>query len=134
MMTTQANCMEDCCDVKRLNTDRIETILRSGKLESCGEMLDAFFREMRFDELESLMLRLYVGMDIYIVSRSFSRELGISNDEFMRSFGSIDEISKHLQTAQDSMDFFRGLVTQCIRWRIASVNENGNDIVRKARE
>ncbi len=132
MIQTMVN--EECLDVKRFDTERIESLLRTGKIEDCRAVLDDFLEEMQFGELQSLMLRLYVGMDIYIVARSFSRELGIPNAIFVRSFGSIDEISTHLQTTSGTAAFFYDMLVQCIRWRIETANENGNSMIRKAKE
>lgn len=123
-----------CCDVKRISTEKIESLLRSGRIESCQDVVSEFFNEIKFHEFQSLMFRLYVGMDVYIAARSFSRELGVSNSEFVRSFGSIDEISGHLQTTSNAVTFFSDMISQCIRWRMENVNDNGNGIVRKAKD
>ena len=63
------------CDVSRIDTEKIEQLLRSGKIDRCRETVGAFLREIRFQELTSLMLRLYVIMDIYIAARSFTKEI-----------------------------------------------------------
>ena len=123
-----------CCDVKRISTERIESLLRSGRIENCSDVVSGFFDDIKFHEFQSLMFRLYVGMDVYIAARSFSRELGVSNTEFVRSFGSIDEIASHLQTTSSAVAFFSDMISQCIRWRMENVNDNGNCIVRKAKD
>ncbi len=122
------------CDVKRISTERIESLLRSGRIEECREVVNGFFDDIKFNEFQSLMFRLYVGMDIYIASRSFSRELGVTNGEFVRSFGSIDEIASHLQTTTGAVTFFSDMISQCIRWRMEYANDNSNGIVRKAKD
>ena len=124
---------DECCDIHRVNTEQIEHLLQSGKLSSCHDAVEAFLREIRFQELNSLMLRLYVCMDIYIAARSFSHGIGISNDQFVAQFGSIDEIAVQLQTVDGTTSFLHGMVEQCIRWRADTAAESGNDIIRKAR-
>lgn len=125
---------ESCCDVSRIDTTRIETILQSGMLKTCHAELDDFLDEIGFRELRSLMLRLYVSMDIYIAARSFSRELGIGNDLFVEQFGSIDEISSRLQTLDSTTSFFHALTEQCIRWRMDAAAESPGNIIKKAKD
>lgn len=124
----------ECCDVQRFDTKKIEALLHSGSLKSCRETVDSYLAEIRFSELRSLMLRLYVVMDLYIVARSFTKEIGISNEQFIREFGSIDEISSRLQTNEGTVSFIHTMFEQCIRWRIETASGCGNEIVRKAAE
>lgn len=121
-------------DVKRFNTEKIDTLLHIGTLESCRDIIDGFFEEIGFDQLQSLMLRLYVSMDIYLAASSFARELGISDEQFIESYGSIDEIATHLQTTAGTISFFSDMISQCIRWRIGIASEKNTSIVEKARD
>ena len=122
------------CDVSRIDTGIIEQLLRSGRISTCRETVETFLREIHFRELTSLMLRLYVVMDFYIVARSFSRELGIPNEQFVSQFGSIDEVSAKLQTVDGTSLFLCEMAEQCIRWRMESASAGSNDAVRKAKD
>ena len=113
MIQTQST--DDACDVQRLDTRALQALLQSGKLEKCRDVLNAYLDQVQFQHLHSLMLRLYVGMDVYIVARSFSRNLGITNMQFTARFGSIDDISGKLQTTESTMDFLGNMIEQCIR-------------------
>jgi two-component system response regulator YesN len=128
-----ANVTKQACDVSRLNTEKLEQLLQSGRIERCRETVTGFLREIRFYELDSLMLRLYVIMDIYIVARSFSRELGIPNEQFVAEFGSIDEISARLQTVDSTSAFLCDMIEQCVRWRMETVRFGCSDAVQKAK-
>lgn len=132
MLQTQST--DDACDVRRLDTRALKALLQSGKLEKCREVLNAYLEQVQFQHLHSLMLRLYVGMDVYIVARSFSRNLGITNTQFTARFGSIDDISGKLQTTESTMDFLGAMIEQCIRWRIASASESTHAVIRNAKE
>ncbi len=121
------------CDVNRIETESIEQLLQRGRLSTCRETVEQFLTEIHFRELTSLMLRLYVIMDFYIVARSFSRELGITNEQFVTQFGSIDEVSEKLQTLDGTSLFLCEMAEQCIRWRMEASAAGGNDAVRKAK-
>ncbi len=125
---------EDYCDIRRFDTLQIERLLQSGKLENCGEVLDSYLDQVQFRNLESLMLRLYVGMDIYIVAKSFTDKLGIPKAKFISRFGTIDEIAAHLQTVDETISFLNDMIEQCILWRIAIASENSNPIVQNAKD
>lgn len=124
----------ECCYVDRLDSKKIESLLQSGKIENCREELEAVLEEVNFSRLRSLMLRLYVVMDIYISANSFCRELGISNEEFTDKFGVIDELDTKLGTLEETRAFLYKIFVQCISWRISSVKMRGNYVVNHARD
>ena len=123
-----------CCDVSRIDTRKIEHLLQSGTLESCRETVELFLQEIRFRSLESLMLRLYVTMDIYIAARSFSREINIENAQFVARFGSIDEISEKMQTVDGTIEFLHEMIAQCILWRMEAASGGSGEIISKAKD
>ena len=130
---TQAPVMLDDCDVRRLDTAQIDGLLRYGRLESCRDVLEEYLEQVHFRQMKSLMLRLYVGMDVYIAARRVTSDFGIPAEQFVSRFGSIDEISGKLQTIDSTTEYLHTLIEQCIRWRIESATENGNDLVKKAK-
>jgi two-component system response regulator YesN len=121
-------------DVKRLDIKRIEELLHSGSLESCRQVLDSVVDEVRLRELQSFMLRLYVCMDIYVAARSFSRDIGITNEKYIERFGTVDEVGTKLMTVEDTLEFLYEIVEQCILWRIAAAKESGNSVLNNARD
>ncbi len=121
-------------DVQKISIEKIEQFLRSGNKEKCSELLDSFFEDIGNDKLESLMLRLYITMDIFISCRSFTRELNIPNEEFTLRFGSIDDISVKVTTLTSTYNFFLDLLEQCVIWRIKYSHEERNDVIKKAKD
>ena len=130
---TQIQNTADCCDVKHLDTEMIVGLMRHGSLEKCHDSVEQYLEQIRFRKLESLMLRLYIGMDLYIAARSFAGEVGVSGSEFSARFGTIDGISDKLQTTDGTTSLLHDMVEQCIRWRIAYAADSGNNIVKKAK-
>ena len=121
-------------DVKRLDIKKIEELLQSGSLESCGEMLDSILSEVEYTSIKSLMIRLYVCMDIYVAAHTFARKIGISNEKFFGHFGTADEIGTELMTADDTLKFLHKIIHDCIMWRVESAKESSRSIVAKARD
>lgn len=121
-------------EIRRVDTDKIEKILRTSEKENCRQMLEDYFAEAGYDRLESLMIRLYITMDIYLAALTFTRELGVSEGEFIRRFGSIDDISDKLSTAKSTLEYFSDMLEQCVSWRAEFLHEQSNTIIIKAKE
>ena len=121
-------------DIRRPDIKRIESLMQSGSLESCQNVLSSVLQETRFHECNSFMVRLYICMDIYIAAQSFSRSLGISGEHFAEEFGSADELQDRLRTSESAEAFLCCLLRQCIKWRIENVHDNSCGIVYKAKD
>ena len=121
-------------DIQLLDHRKLTSLMQFGDLESCADTFEAYLAQVHFYSMKSLMLRLYIGMDVYLAARNVSHGFGISNEEFVLSFGSIDDISSRMQTVESTASYLHEIIAQCIRWRIASVSENGNSVIRKAKD
>ena len=125
--------VDECCNVKKLNKAKIGELLRSGRMDNCRQVLDDVLEEVDFSGLRSLVLRLYICADIYIEIRSFIRELGVEDEEFIGRFGSVEDIENRLMTVEAAVDYLHDMVEQSIRWRSEKSHENSNFVVRDAR-
>lgn len=121
-------------EVKRIDIRKVEELLQSGKLEDCSEILDSILDKVNFKNIESLVIRLYVCMDIYVAAHTFAEKIGISNDVFCEHFGNADDISSKLNNVDDTVVFLRKMVYDCILWRIESAKESGKSIIANARD
>lgn len=121
-------------DVKRVDIRKVEDLLQSGKLEDCTDKLDSILEEVDFSRIGSLVIRLYVCMDIYVAAHTFAEKIGISNEAFCERFGIADDISSKLMNTDDTIQFLRKMIYDCIMWRIGSAKESGKSIVAKARD
>ncbi len=125
---------ERYCDVQRINTAKIDQFLRNGSKDICEQTLRSFLEEAGYFKTKSLLLRLYVAMELYIAIRSFSKEMGVPNEEFVTRYGSVDDIEYKLLNLEDSMEFFTDMLEQCIDWRVRYSCNNGNNTVLRAIE
>ncbi|MBR1823186.1 MAG: helix-turn-helix transcriptional regulator [Ruminococcus sp.] len=121
-------------DIRRPDIKRIESLMQSGSLESCESVLASVLEETHFHECDSLMVRLYICMDIYISAQSFARTVGISGERFAEEFGSADELQGRLQTSEEAAELLCRLLKQCVKWRIESAHDNSFGIVYKAKD
>ena len=121
-------------EVRRLDIKKVEELLQSGSLENCDEMLDSILNEVDYTKIKSLMIRLYVCMDIYVAAGTFARKIGISSEKFFEHFGTADDIGNELKNSEDTRKFLHRIVHDSIVWRIESAKESSRSIVSKARD
>ena len=121
-------------DVKKPDIVKIEHFLESGKKELSGMVIDSFFQEIDYDRLESLMLRLYIAMELYVCARTFTQRFGVLNEEFTQRFGSIDEVPEKLTGEGSATVYFSGMLEQCIAWRVEFSKEDGTAVISKAKK
>lgn len=129
---TKPSAADELCNVRRPDSRKLDSLLRSGCLEHCREDFDSILAEVRFQELESMFLRIYVCTDIYITARSFAREIGIQDSQFTASFGNAEDLGRHLTTGEGTAAYLYTIFEQCIRWRIELARETGNTSVKNA--
>jgi two-component system response regulator YesN len=129
-----SNKSEKTQDVRRIDIKKTEELLQSGSLENCDVMLDKVLDEVNFSEMQSLMLRLYISMEIYVTAYAFAQKIGVSSDEFYECFGTADEVGKELSTMEETKCFLQKLIRGCIKWRIGSAKQSGSSIIAKAKD
>ena len=120
--------------IRKPDTEKIESLLQSGGIDGCRERLGEILSEAGIIGLDSLMVRLYVSMEIYIAAHSFASGIGIDSTAFCERFGTVDDIGGRLATQESSLSFLTELVQQCIMWRIEAAAGNGAAITRKAKQ
>lgn len=120
-------------NVQRINTDTIEQLLQSGSIENSSRVLKIFFDGIGFRQLESLLLRLYISVDIYFIAHSFSQSIGISNEKFVSRFGSVDDLER-FSSADDTIEYFKEMILQCIKWRTEIAYDNRNSAIKRAKK
>ena len=122
------------CDIECVDTTALEQLLESGSVDMCRGTLKNFLREIGFDDVKSLLMRLYVEMDIYVLVRTFAKEIGVPNDVFVDKYGTIDDIENKMLDSEATFEFFADMLEQCIRWRIEFHYDNSYDAIARAME
>ena len=108
--------------IRKPDHAKIEALLKSGCTDNCRSELEKILDDIRFFEIQSHMLRLYVSMDIFVAARSFCEEIGITDEQFTERFGTIEDIEPRLSTAESIAECLCDVVEQCIKWRISAAH------------
>ncbi len=129
-----SNKLEKTQDVRRIDIKKTEELLQSGSLENCDAMLDKVLDEVNFSDIQSLMLRLYICMEIYVTAYAFAQKIGVSSEDFYKDFGTADEVGYELSTMENTRKFLHKLICGCIKYRIESAKLSSRNIVEKAKD
>lgn len=121
-------------DVNKPDIMKIEHFLESGRRELSRSVVNTYLEENGYDRLDSLMLRLYITMEIYVCARTFTKRFDVPIEDFTRRFGSIDEVPDRLVGAEAASEYFSGMLEQCIAWRVECYKDEGNAVINKARK
>ena len=119
-------------DMIRPDTARIYDLLRSGSESECRGVLDSVLDGTGFRRMKSVIIKLYVYMDIFITAKSFSGEIGISDEQFTERFGTVDEIGAKLSSTENMIDLLYDILHQCIVWRADIVRGSGGGAMKAA--
>ncbi|MBQ3841458.1 MAG: helix-turn-helix transcriptional regulator [Ruminiclostridium sp.] len=132
-MEAAAAVRETAGDIIRPDTGRIKELLRSGSLDSCGQVLDDVLKQTGFFNIQSFMVRLYICMDIFVAAKDFASEIGVTDEQFTRRFGTVRDIEKKMIGAGKMAEYLYETISQCIMWRASSVRDSFSDAVEKAK-
>ena len=119
--------------VNRMDSKKIDHLLRTGCPDTCREEFGKMLDEISFYDFKSMVLRMYVCTDIYIVARKFAAELGISDSRFTSLLGTADDLEDHLSTVEATAQYLISIVEQCIKWRIENAKDGKNYVVGNAK-
>ena len=121
-------------EVEKLNNKIVEQFLRKGDGKHTPYMIEQLFDMVGEELIDSLMLRQYFVMNIYVMATSFLKELNISTEEVTSHYGSIDNIPQRLATTHTAKTFLIDLVTRTIRIRDEHSHKRYNQMLTRAKE
>lgn len=120
--------------IRRIDIAPIQRLLQSGSPDECQRVISMFLSEIGSDSLNSVMLRYYVVMEIYLACGEFSRKSGITKDEFLARFGDADSIMMKINGIKPMTDFLNELLLQCVEWRVRYHSDSHSSSVERAKE
>lgn len=117
-----------------VDLNAIDILLKSGKKEDCRQTVRDVFDEKRSDMMKSVMMKIYVMMQIYVSTQEFAMKLGVSKEEFLERFGDADSVMKFTDSEQAAEEYFGSMLEVCVDWRSKSAGDNKGESVDKAKE
>lgn len=117
---------------ERIDISIVSNLLRSGRREDCRSALTEAFGGADNRALESVMLRIYSVVEVYITAKEFTSKLGVEESRFVETFGTVDSLNDKVESYEKMMDFLCGMLETCITWRSGSQHTVSNENMEKA--
>lgn len=125
-------------DVKGLgsmqeNRRLIGKFLRNGTAEETESFVKTYFEEILGENVQSMMMRQYVMMDLYISLVSFGEEIGVSEEEIEKECGDIRKVADHIHSVEDMLAYVNSLISGILKLRDETSGNRYKDIIEAAK-
>lgn len=125
-------------DVKGLgsmqeNRSLIGKFLRNGTAEETESFVKTYFEEILGENVQSMMMRQYVMMDLYISIVSFGEEIGVTEEEIEKECGDIRKVADHIHSVEDMLDYINRLISGTLKLRDETSGNRYKDIIEAAK-
>ena len=121
-------------EVDKLNNKIVEQFLRKGDRDYTSYMIEQLFDMVGKDLMDSMMLRQYFAVNIYVMTTSFLKEMKIPTEEVTHYYGGIDNIAQKLSTIETTKVFLIDLITRTMTLRDENAHRRYNQILTRAKE
>ena len=126
-------------DLESLNlsqTDRraLEQFLSTGLKEDVAVFIDSYFHKTGGNNIQSILFRQYVVMDIYIITVSFSQKMGYQKQELAKLYGDKQEFMKVFASVEDTKQYLKKLLETAIALREKALPGKYDTVLKQAQE
>lgn len=130
---------EPTLDLESLNlsqTDRktLEQFLSTGLKEDIDAFIDMYFEKTGGKNIQSILFRQYVVMDIYIITVSFSQKMGYQKQELANLYGDKQEFAKVFSSVEETKRYLKNLLETAIDLREKALPGKYDTVLKQAQE
>lgn len=128
--------MDDTRDVGllKVDADKLLRLLHSGQPSDCRPFLMEYFGRIGYDTLNSVLLRQYVVMDVFLSAEAFAAKLGVSDAERMAVREGLDNIIPLLEGSATTVSFLTRCLQRCIILRDEWYSDKKEASIEKAKQ
>lgn len=126
-------------DLESLNlsqTDRkdLEQFLSTGLKEDVDTFIDTYFEKTGGKNIQSILFRQYVVMDIYIITVSFSQKMGYQKQKLAELYGDKQEFAKVFSSIDETKLYLKKLLETAIDLREKALPGKYDTVLKQAQE
>lgn len=131
--------VDTALDLESLNlsqTDRkgLEQFLSTGLKEDIDAFIDSYFEKTGGKNIQSILFRQYVVMDIYIIALSFSQKMGYQKPELAELYGDKQEFMTVFASVEDTKLYLRKILETAIDLREKALPGKYDTVLKQAQE
>lgn len=100
--------------IRKLDRKVLEGFLKSGSRSEINQFLEEYFYNVGEKNLESMLIRQYIVMDMYFSCVSFVESLGHNLGKITELSGDFQKVAANFSTLDNTKQYFRSLIEEVI--------------------
>lgn len=126
-------------DLESLNlsqSDRkvLEQFLSTGLKEDIDSFIDMYFEKTGGKNIQSILFRQYVVMDIYLITVNFSQKMGYKKQELAKLYGDKQEFAKVFSSIEETKRYLKKLLETAIDLKEKALPGKYDTVLKQAQE
>ncbi len=118
--------------VNKLDRKVIEQFLKTGLTGEATHFVDEYLESLGENNIQSLLFRQYVTMDIYLAAVAVLEELGYKSDELVKRCGDFKEMETVFQATSQTKKYLKNVLETTIDLREAVSNQRYRQLLKEA--
>lgn len=119
-------------DVSNLNRGKVEEFLYTGTKEDVPRFVEEYFAQVGDGNVQSILLRQYVMMDLYVTAVSVLEKSGCKSKDLVERCGDAKEMTAYLTTIEQTKEYIRKMFTAVFELRGTSPDKKYDGVMARA--
>ena len=121
-------------DIGKIDRKILKNFLHSGSKEEIAHFVDDYFEGLGTSNIESLLFRQYITMDMYFCSVAFIEELGKEADLITEKCGDFRGVASVLVTVSSTKEYLISIISEAITLRDGISSKKYSGLLNSAME
>jgi len=104
-------------DMGKIDRKILENFLKSGTTDEVRHFIADYFIGLGEDNINSLLFRQYIAMDMYFCTVAFVEELGLESDEIIGNIGEVKGVASKLITLDSTRQYLEEVLDKALQLR-----------------
>lgn len=106
-------------DLGKIDRRVLQSFLKRGLIEEAKHFLNDYFISLGAGNMQSLLFRQYIAMDMYFCTIAFIEELGYGADIIQEKIGDVNAVAAALSTSEQTKAFLENIIANALSLRDA---------------
>lgn len=120
-------------DLGRMDRDIVKNFLKNGLSSETENFLNDYLDRLGDDNLNSLILRQYIAMDVYLSTATFLSKMGYDDNMITGRLGDVRHLYAGIETVKQMKDYLQAFLVKAIELRDTSATKRFGKLLDDAR-
>lgn len=121
-------------DTTKLNKRIIENFLRNGMENEIGHFVEEYYKNLGEKNMESLLFRQYIVMDIYFAATIFMEQLNYSSERSEEILGGFQRVQAIISDIEETKHYLEDLIGTVLKYRMISSEKKYHILIENAKD